>query len=370
MRFAFVLTLLAAQISFAAPTAEQIRQIVRHQQDSPRAMANLVQLTRDLDDATSAQLFLDIADDFLAEGKYNQAADFLQQLTAQHPSQSAAREGALRLTQLYSSSEVQHTQREETNETPNHPAFCSYALHVANGALQKDQALATDPAFTFQRAAAARGAGSGGVASNLLTTMKHDRAAKAWHARARTEQWLAENRQGKAPLPVVVCRRAAVRPHLDGALTDAAWNATDAVQFAYDDEFCYFAARFPKQSGVDYAPDPRPRTHDADLSAHDSLRLRLDLDRDYSTCFELAVDHRGWTADRCWHDATWNPKWFVAAASDASHWSVEAALPWGELTSTPPTASSAWAIAIERVSPTKRAEASPPIEKFAILIFE
>ena len=56
-----------------------------------------------------------------------------------------------------------------------------------------------------------------------------------------------------------------------------------------------------------------PRQRDADLSAHDRVTLRLDVDRDYTTAFELVVDHRGWTHDACWNDATWNPKWFVAA---------------------------------------------------------
>ena len=32
-----------------------------------------------------------------------------------------------------------------------------------------------------------------------------------------------------------------------------------------------------------------------------------------SHCFELLIDSRGWTADRCWGDAAWNPEWFVAA---------------------------------------------------------
>ena len=64
---------------------------------------------------------------------------------------------------------------------------------------------------------------------------------------------------------------------------------------------------------------------------HDRVAVRLDVDRDYTTAFELAVDHRGWTHDACWNDATWNPTWFVAAAADESTWTVEAAIPLAEL---------------------------------------
>ena len=38
------------------------------------------------------------------------------------------------------------------------------------------------------------------------------------------------------------------------------------------------------------------------------------------------------------------PSWFVASGSDTEHWTAEAAIPWSELTSTPPAIGDAWAV--------------------------
>ena len=149
---------------------------------------------------------------------------------------------------------------------------------------------------------------------------------------------------------------------------------TRPAQFAYDNEFLYLAFANAKADSVVYVGDPQPRTYDADLSQHDHLRIRLDLDRDYATYYELAVDHRGWTADRCWLDASWNLKWFVAAGGDDAHWTVEAAIPWKSLTTNPPTSGDAWAIAWERVLPksatSPAAETPPSVVNFHLLLFQ
>jgi len=97
------------------------------------------------------------------------------------------------------------------------------------------------------------------------------------------------------------------------------------------------------------APGPRPR--DADLASRDRVELYVDLDRDYATYYRLAIDHRGWTAEDCWGDATWNPKWFVAAGSADGSWSAEAAIPLDQLTGEAPQKGAAWAIGIQRIAP-------------------
>jgi|GEM_PF-4381112 len=365
----------AAQASVAdAQAVERIRKIVLHQGDSPRALANLVQLTRDLDPRTAAQLLLDLADDYLRQGKYNQAALFLQQLLNQHHAQPAASAGLLRLMQLYTSSEVNHTQQASSSATnSNSPqSFCKYALHLANNTLQKNKTLNSDPAIMFQRAVTARGANHRSLIKSMHTQLKHNAAARSWRSRVQAEQWLNEDRQGDPPLPTMLCRRASEPPHLDGMLIDPLWQASEAVQLSYDSEFLYLAVRQPKVASATYQADPRPRTHDANLSTHDRVRLRIDLDRDYATCFELAIDHRGWTADRCWTDVSWNPKWFVAAGDNATHWTIEAAIPWDQLTQTPPQAGQAWAIAIDRLLPqsAQASAQSSAAKDFQLLLFE
>ncbi len=130
----------------------------------------------------------------------------------------------------------------------------------------------------------------------------------------------------------------------------------------------YLGISTPKAEGQNYEASTQPRTYDADLAGHDHLRIRLDLDRDYATCFELAVDHRGQTNDRCWHDTSWNPKWFVAAGGDATHWTIEAAIRWKSLTETPPQPGEAWAVAWDRVLPREKASALG--DRFFLLLFE
>jgi hypothetical protein len=94
---------------------------------------------------------------------------------------------------------------------------------------------------------------------------------------------------------------------------------------------------------------PRPR--DPDLAQHDRIELWLDVNRDYTSFWRLAVDHRGWTGESCVDDATWDPTWYVAAAADETHWHVEAAIPMSELVPRTPAADTAWAIGLQRTVP-------------------
>jgi hypothetical protein len=149
------------------------------------------------------------------------------------------------------------------------------------------------------------------------------------------------------------------------------------VQLAYDDEFIYLAIRCPKVPNVDYSTDDKPRPRDSDLTEHDRVTIEFDIDRDYGTAFELSVDSRGWTRDACWGDATWNPTWYVAAASDETSWTVEAALPLTEIVGKPPAARQVWAVAARRTIPRFGYEtwSGPPDAndspaRFGLMIFE
>ena len=81
------------------------------------------------------------------------------------------------------------------------------------------------------------------------------------------------------------------------------------------------------------------------------MTVRIDTDRDYNTAFELTVDNRGWTHDACWGDATWNPTWYVASATDDTSWTIEAAIPLAEIVDKPPTSRNVWAVAARRTIP-------------------
>jgi hypothetical protein len=160
-------------------------------------------------------------------------------------------------------------------------------------------------------------------------------------------------------------------------VTQSTASPNGEVRLAYDNEHLYLAIRCPKVSGGEYGPHAEARPRDADLTQHDRVELQLDVDRDFATAYELTVDHRGWCRDACWDDAHWNPSWYIAAAEDETAWSVEAAVPLGELTENRPAAKHVWAISARRTIPRVGYEswAGPPIlddspDQFGLLLFE
>ncbi|OYW11390.1 MAG: hypothetical protein B7Z55_19380 [Planctomycetales bacterium 12-60-4] len=148
--------------------------------------------------------------------------------------------------------------------------------------------------------------------------------------------------------------------------------------FAYDDEYLYVAAVVKRTSpAADVQQDVGDREYDADLTGHDRIGLAFDVDRDYSTWYELEVDHRGQTADRCWEDRSWNPKWYVARDAHADRWQMELAIPWAELTPAAPHVREVWGVSVVRTLPyagyhgwTDPAVWPPSWESFGLLRFQ
>ncbi len=121
---------------------------------------------------------------------------------------------------------------------------------------------------------------------------------------------------------------------------------------AYDDQFLYvaIAARLAEQ--LDYNVEERTRQRDADLASHDTeLSCCSTSIASWTTYFRLVVDHRGWAREDCWGDASWNPRWFVAAAHDAESWICEAAIPLSELSTEPVGPNTTWALGLKRIVP-------------------
>ncbi len=215
-----------------------------------------------------------------------------------------------------------------------------------------------------------------------------------WRRAALAERWLAEPNR-VANKPVATVRATTERPHLDGEIDDPCWTSATplllpsagdetppSVRFARDADYLYVALDVPQSLGAEYAPNAKPRERDEDLSAHDRIALRFDLDRDYSTAYELAIDSRGCTHDSLAGSARWNPKWFVASTLTKSRWRAEAAIPWRELCHEPPTplqtgtAGGAWACDLARIHPalgksrwTRAADDRSP-EAFGLVRFE
>ncbi|MEX0675920.1 MAG: YCF48-related protein [Pirellulales bacterium] len=231
---------------------------------------------------------------------------------------------------------------------------------------QVEPALAVEPRVRFPLAVALRRQGLSGDAERFYQALTRNRPPDAWRAIAETELWLIHPKD-RPPKEIWNCPRADGKPRLDGRLEEPLWHAANVVELrsperddgqwgavamlAYDEEFLYIGVSCARALGFRYDTSNKPRPRDPDLSDHDRVELLLDVDRDFATYYRLVIDHRGWTGESCWHDATWDPAWFVASGGDDQAWTAEAAIPLSELTGQVPQAGTSWAVGVERIVP-------------------
>jgi hypothetical protein len=217
--------------------------------------------------------------------------------------------------------------------------------------------------------------------------------ASAWGACAQAELWRTTNAQQPPPKATAFCRSAASKPFLDGQLNDPIWKETEpleltsnlhddsdwpaVVRLAYDAEYLFVAIQCRYAPGVEYSPADSVRPRDPDLGQHDRVDLLIDIDRDYTSFYQLTIDSRGWASDACVCDATWNPNWYIAAGQDSQYWTVEAAIAWDELQPSPPRRQDAWAVGVQRTVPqvgfqswSRPAAVDARAEGFGLLIFQ
>jgi photosystem II stability/assembly factor-like uncharacterized protein len=282
------------------------------------------------------------------------------------------------------------------------------AIQLADYLKTARPALYAEPSLRFAETAAQRELGYANPAQRFFLTLKQLPKSNPWRECAASEEWLAQPAEFPPAKTIGACRPADRPPILDGAIDEQFWTKTDhlrlsgdevgrtilsvrddargdrivrptnaTVQLAYDSEFLYLAIQCPKSANLDYSTDAAPRPRDADLTQHDRVTMELDIDRDYGTAFEFTVDHRGWTHDACWGDATWNPTWFVAAARDDTTWTIEAAIPLAELVAKPPAARHVWAVSARRTVPkvgyqlwSGQSGSNDSPARFGLLIFE
>jgi photosystem II stability/assembly factor-like uncharacterized protein len=402
-----------------AARRRQMRVLLERSQGNAAWAGQVANLTDGLDPASAGELLFELADGYQSAGQLDLAADTYATFARRWPEHPLV-ESALRwLVQFYTSGETAQrlADRDATNirgsqavgsaegEVRQASAVAPVSVAPVMG-LSRDSrlrraaalgqyletarpALYADPSVRFPLVVAQRHLGFANPAQRYFLMLHSLPENDPWRRCGETEQWFAKSEGLPPPKTLGNCRRATGRPQLDGKLDEPLWHTADRlrlsaesrapsnVRFTYDREFLYLAIQCPKAKDVDYSPDDRPRPRDADLSGHDRVVVRLDVDRDYATAYELAIDHRGWTHDACWNDATWNPTWYVAAAADAETWTVEAAIPLAELVGEPPATRDVWAASIERKTPRDDGESwsgdatsddSP--DKFGLLIFE
>jgi photosystem II stability/assembly factor-like uncharacterized protein len=385
-------------------------------------------LTKDLPARSAGDVLWQLARKYQRVGKGQYAADTLHVLLDKHPQHPLADAAALWLVQYYASGEVAWRERKQTKlETKlatavgateekaaaatgvEQASFTSVgarttaapdlnpaeragrAIALAKQIEQTRPTLYADPALRFAVAAAARQAGQPRTADRFFQALTGSGSQSLWAQNATAEQWLFHPTDNP-PKRVCSVVTALAKPRLDGRLDDALWKvakpisltglADDAASpaaavLAFDDEFLYLAASCRKVQGVEYAKADGPRSSDTDLSKRDRITLLLDIDRDYASCWALTIDHRGWPAESCFGDATWNPDWFIAAGGDEQFWTIEAAIPLAELTPNKPQVRDVWCLGLQRIIPqvglqsfTTPVTAEPRPEAMGLLVFE
>lgn len=376
-------------------------------------------LTRDLDPQSSAQILHHLGQRYYAGGRWALAAKVFERLAERHPEHPLTRAALAWLVQYYASDEaawrVQGTQHfssaswkvldgrpEYSVRQASAPAIDftqeedrpELAARFGSRIEQTRPELFSEPTIRFPLAVAARRRGFPRQAEQYFLVQSRSATHDAWWACAQAEQWLVD-RKGVPPKPVLSCLQAESKPRLDGRLDDTVWERAKAAQLrsllgddaewpasvklAYDREFLYVAIEAKQAAGAKYSFGTGPRPRDPDLGGHDRVDLLVDLDRDFTTYYRLTIDHRGWPAEECWGDGSWDPTWFVAADVDAEAgvWSAEAAIPLGQLTGKRPVPGGAWAIGIQRTIPgvgfqswNTPAAATVAPEGFGYLLFE
>jgi len=340
-------------------------------------LAQTGDLLRGLDAGTAAALLLQLAQQYHDAGRWQAAAETYRLLLDRYPTHPLAAPAAVWLVQYYCSGEAacrarllqqQAVQSASTwaGDESRPEQRAAHALEVGRHIEQLSPALAAEPALLFPLAVAQRQPGRNRPGDNALGSLSRG-GRDAWWACADGERWLGEQK-GPGPKPVVRCAKVADRPRLDGVLNDPCWQTAittalrsphgeDAAwpaefKIAHDDEYLYLAITCQRAPEAHYAPAASgPRTRDADLSGEDRVQILLDIDRDYVTYYRLEVDHRGWTHDSCWGDPTWNPTWYVAAATEGQRWTAEIAIPLEQLAGRRLAAGETWALGVQRIVP-------------------
>jgi photosystem II stability/assembly factor-like uncharacterized protein len=402
--------------------------------DSTGWLAQIDDLTRGLSPLAGGGILYQLAQHYREVRHYDLSAEALNALVHKYPSHPLVEPSLTWLVGYYASAEVETAfgKQDRTEDKAEQPSFAEafnaalppgvnrrvkttrisssrnrlagfdaagnrvdghqQLLNLVRTIQHKHPALFAEPSVRLAVAAAHRQRGALHEAKRLYQQVAGVQPFGAWCQTARTELWF-DTRRGYAPKPTLPCRRAASKPLLDGKLDDEAWENADqadlksqldddadwpaTVKIARDEEYLYLGVACRKLPGTDYPTSDEARSRDRDLSNADRVEFLIDVDRDYNSFFRLTVDHRGWTGEACFGDIRWNPKWFVAAASDADSWFIEAAIPLKEFGETKNFGTNAWAVGIQRIGPgvgfqswTQPATALGRTDGFGYLVLE
>ncbi|PQO30582.1 hypothetical protein C5Y96_14015 [Blastopirellula marina] len=387
---------------------EMINHAVKDEQRGALLLGQMLKLSEDLPPARSVEVLSHLAEKANESGNLSLAADMHHQIVSTFPTHVLAERSAAWLLAYYASSEIQFLNRNSVEfATPTAPrempedaedveasevATVSFDnptnyRHPTKSPERAEKLIAelnqnmpqvlADPslAFLLERLHAEQGHSRQG--ESYIRRLLNLGQENAWCRRAQWELVLGRG-NSRVDAPVVTANYDDSKPVLDGRLNDRVWQTGKPVDFqagtlspeagappaamivGFDEEYLYLAIRCMKSKNFRYeAPGQRPRERDAELQTSDRVHIYLDLDRDYATSYCLSVDYRGRTADSLSGNLAWNPNWYVAADQDAATWTVEAAIPFKELSGQLLKPGDTWGMAVQRVIVSEGTEAWP-----------
>ena len=404
-----------------AQKQRNMERLMQQSEGDPAWAGQVIDLTGGLDPEAGSGLLMQLAESYRETGKIDLAADTLYLLARRYPNSPPADASLTWLIRHYASGERAHVatmtvaQQARSNDTLSNITSPSLPLAASSSERPEVELSAedryeraaklceflknsrpemyADPSLRFSAAASQRSRGFGKDAERTALLLSKQSIAESWRLAAQAERWLAEPEGLPPEKPIVMCRQTKRRPKLDGLLNEACWKQAEplrleqnsetlaTVRLARDHAFLYVATQAFGADPSHGGQEPTSRPRDADLRLQDRIRLRIDIDRDYTTAYELTVDSRGWTHESLWSDRHWNPTWYVASAETMIDgqptWVVEAAIPLSELVDPEQLQRAAWAISAERLQPGKEpihwtGDSSSPDtpDAFGLLLFD
>lgn len=390
----------ADKIRRAAERRRNLNAIIERSEKTPGGSSLLLgqigDLVRDLPGDMAGYVLFNLGQQFARTGQWSMAAEMFDLLVQKHPRHPTTGKAAAWLVQYWASSEAawREQQRQQvhraggvaktgefvgTNLGLQGVQTAALAVDATGNQNRPGKAAAAakwlerylpglyhEPEIRFPLAVVHRRQGYTKQSERFYLNFTQGRTHDAWWASAAGEKWL-QKPSGLPPKSVWNCKQTLSKPRLDGKLDETFWNEAKpvrlhspqkddadwpaAVYLAYDTEYLYLGVRCRRVPGVAYPTTEEPRPRDPDLNGHDRVHLYLDLDRDWVTFYHLTVDHRGWVAEDCWGDATWNPTWFVAAHAEQDRWTAEAAIPLVALSGKPLESKHVWGVGAVRTIP-------------------
>jgi len=265
------------------------------------------------------------------------------------------------------------------NETWNRQAQTAWKLLQRHARGEYGVIRAVPPSASLRWGISLSRSQSAGEAASLLTGLARRRDLPGRWAESEFQQ-----QQGLRSvwLRTVNLEQSALRPLLDGQLSDEIWQAADELSLepaagrgvtgvdaprslamlAWDSEFLYVSARLERAQGRELLQTALERAYDEPHGERDRLELCVDTDRDLLTAFQLTIDETGRTNDACWRLAKWNPEWYVATEADERSWRVECAVPLAELSAEAVRPGTLWSLRLRRLCPGQADQEVPVAE--------